>query len=259
MNYENIKIEKKREILFLTIDRKEKRNALDSVLLKEMKDCLEEYRYEADVSVIVITGDGDKTFASGADIKELKNKSSLDILKKGGMKEFYDYLESYEKPTIAMINGHALGGGCELALACDIRIASTNAKMGFPELNLAIIPGAGGTQRLTRLVGQGKATDLILTGEILTAEKAKEVGILSEVVSSEKLEDKVVEKANAILNKGPLAVKLAKLSIQYGAEANISTGLMIEKLSQAILFTTNDKNEGATSFLEKRKPNFKGN
>lgn len=258
MDYKNIKVEKEDNILFLIINRKEKRNALDVGVLNEMKDCLETIKDDENVGIVVITGDGDRSFAAGADINELKYKTALDILQTGGMKEFYNYLDNYEKPTIAMINGHALGGGCELALACDIRIASLNAKIGLPELNLAIIPGAGGTQRLTRLIGEGKATELILTGEILSAENAKEIGMLSDVVSTEELKSTVVEKAKAILNKGPLAVQLAKLSIKYGAETNINAGLIIEKLAQAVLFSTEDKREGTTSFLEKRSPNYQG-
>ncbi|WP_408010391.1 enoyl-CoA hydratase/isomerase family protein [Pseudalkalibacillus sp. A8] len=174
------------------------------------------------------------------------------------MQQVYDFIEAYKKPTIAMINGFALGGGCELAMACDIRVASTKAKLGLPELNLSIIPGAGGTQRLTRLVGKGKALELILTGKIIPGEEAKNIGLVSEVVEPERLKQKTVEIAEQIIAKGPLAVMLAKLSVNVGAETDMKTALIIEKLSQAILFSSEDKQEGTRAFLEKRKPAFQG-
>lgn len=258
MDYKNIKIEKSDKIAFLTIDREEVRNALDQTTIDEMKHFLEEARFDDEVGLVVFTGAGEKSFAAGADIAQLQKRTMLEVLQTGGMKEFYNYIESYEKPTIAMINGYALGGGFELALACDIRIASNNAKLGLPELNLAIIPGAGGTQRLARIIGKGKALELILTGKVLTANEAKELGIVSDVVALDELKQATEELASAILNKGPLAVRLAKLSILYGTETDIQTGLIIEKLSQAILFATEDKNEGTGAFLEKRKPNYIG-
>jgi enoyl-CoA hydratase len=174
------------------------------------------------------------------------------------MQEFYDEIESYEKPTIAMINGYALGGGCELALACDIRISARHAKLGLPELNLAIIPGAGGTQRLARIVGKGKAMELILTGKIMTADEAERFGLVSASVPQEELRTRTFEIADQILSKGPLAASLAKITVNMGYETNMKTGLMLERLSQAILFGTEDKREGTTAFLEKRKPDFQG-
>lgn len=258
MSYKHIKIEKSGKIAYLIINREEVRNALDQDTINEMKHFLEEARLDDEVGLVVFTGAGEKSFAAGADIAQLQKREMLEILQTGGMKEFYNYIESYEKPTIAAVNGFALGGGFELALACDIRIASENAKVGLPELNLAIIPGAGGTQRLARIIGKGKALELILTGKIMTAEEAKDLGILTDVVPIEQLREATEEIAKSILNKGPLAVRLAKLSVLYGTETDIQTGLIIEKLSQAILFATEDKNEGTTAFLEKRKPNYQG-
>src|SRR5690606_27070175 len=166
MDYQLIKIERKGKLAYLIINRAEVRNALDQETIDEMKNFMEAAKNDNSIGVVVITGAGEKSFAAGADIKQLRERPMLDVLKTGGMKEFYNYIESYEKPTIAMINGFALGGGFELALACDIRIASQNVKLGLPELNLGIIPGAGGTQRLARLIGKGKAVELILTGKI---------------------------------------------------------------------------------------------
>src|SRR5699024_5925225 len=187
-----------------------------------------------------------------------RSSDLYEALKSNGMQQVYDMIENYEKPTIAMINGYALGGGCELAMACDIRIASTNAKMGLPELNLSIIPSAGGTQRLARLVGKGKALEMILTGKMINAEEALQCGLVSEAVEPEELNSKAKAYALQILEKGTLAVKFSKLSIHTGTETDIKTGLLIEKLSQAILFNSNDKNEGTQAFLEKRKPEFQG-
>lgn len=259
MAYQNIEVELKDKLAFLIINRPEVRNALNQQTLNELKEALEYLRTEDQVGCVVITGAGDKSFAAGADIAQLKEKTLLDGLKAGGMQDFYNYVESYDKPTIAMINGFALGGGCELAMACDIRVAATNAKLGLPELNLSIIPAAGGTQRLARLVGKGKALEMILTGKIISGEEAERIGLVSEVVKPDQLRAKVEEVAGQILAKGPIALKLAKLSVQMGAETDIRTGLLIEKLSQAILYGTEDKQEGTKAFLEKRKANFQGN
>src|SRR5690625_2678292 len=258
MSFTNISVQKEERIAYITIDRPEVRNALNADTLEEIVASLTELENDPHVGSIVLTGEGDKSFAAGADIKQLTKRTAMDAFTTKGMQQVYDLIESCEKPTIAMINGYALGGGCELAMACDIRIASTNAKLGLPELNLSIIPGAGGTQRLARIVGKGKALEMILTGKIITAEEALQVGLVSEAVAPEELKAKTEEYASQILAKGPLAVKLAKLAVNMGTETDIKTGLMIEKLSQAILFNSEDKNEGTNAFLEKRKPNFKG-
>jgi enoyl-CoA hydratase/carnithine racemase len=174
------------------------------------------------------------------------------------MQTVYDEIEAYEKSTIAAVNGLALGGGCELAMACDIRIASESARFGQPEVNLSIIPGAGGTQRLARLVGKGKATEMILTGEVIDAEEAYRFGLVTQVVPQDELAEAVRRAAGAIMSKGPLAVRLAKLAIQTGFETDQKTGLIVERLAQAVLFMSEDKREGTSAFLEKREPDFKG-
>lgn len=257
-NYRNIKLELNGQIAYLIINRPEVRNALSGETAEELKDALEKLEKRDEVGCVVFTGAGEKSFVAGADIAQLATRSMLDALQKGGLRDLYAYIELYEKPTIAMINGYALGGGCELALACDIRIASTTAKLGLPELNLSIIPGAGGTQRLARIVGKGKALEMILTGKMIDAEEAYRIGLVSEVAEPDKLREKVEEVAAQILSKGPLAVRLAKLAVHYGGEADLQTGLMLERLAQALLFETEDKLEGTRAFLEKRKPEFKG-
>lgn len=258
MDLQNIKIEREDNIAFVIINRPEARNALDQTTINELKQALELLQDEESVGCVIFTGAGEKSFAAGADIGKLNEKTMIDAFTRGSMQDFYTYVERYEKPTIAMINGFALGGGCELAMSCDIRIAADHAKLGLPELNLAIIPGAGGTQRLARLIGKGRAMDMILTGKMIAGEEAERIGLVSESVPSAELKAKTIELAGKVLAKGPLAARLAKTVVHMGYETDMQTGLMLEKLSQAILFSTEDKQEGTTAFLEKRKPNFKG-
>ncbi|MFA8440171.1 enoyl-CoA hydratase/isomerase family protein [Pueribacillus sp. YX66] len=258
MSYENILVERKTNLAYVTINRPDVRNALNKQTLEEISSTVTELENDNAVKCIVFTGAGEKSFAAGADINQLKERTMHDALQSGSMSQVYDQIEACKKPTIAMINGFALGGGCELAMACDIRVASTNAKLGLPELNLAIIPAAGGTQRLARLVGKGKALEMILTGKIIEADEARSIGLVSEVVSSDELVAKTEEIAEKIISKGPLAVMLAKLAVHHGTETDMKTGLIIEKLSQAILFESEDKLEGTSAFLEKRKADFKG-
>ncbi|TYR81379.1 enoyl-CoA hydratase/isomerase family protein [Priestia megaterium] len=256
--FSTIEIKKRGQLAYLMINRPERRNMLGKETLEEIVEALEQFKNDESVACVVFTGKGDKAFAAGADINQLREKTMVDVLGTGGMQDIYNLIENYEKPTIAMINGYALGGGCELAMSCDIRIASTNAKLGLPELNLSIIPSAGGTQRLVRLVGKGKALEMILMGKIVDAEEALRIGLVSEVTAPEELEDKVEEAAAQILSKGPLAVKLAKIAVHLGGDADMRTGLMLEKLAQAVLFSSEDKLEGTTAFLEKRKPRYQG-
>ncbi|MDQ0860720.1 enoyl-CoA hydratase/isomerase family protein [Bacillus sp. V2I10] len=254
--FANIEIRKSNGLAYLVINRPELRNALNKETLIEMMEALEILASDDETGCVVFTGSGERSFAAGADIGQLKSRTALDVFNRGGMQQVYDYIEAYDKPTIAMVNGFALGGGCELAMACDIRIASENAKFGLPELNLSIIPSAGGTQRLARLVGKGVAMDMILRGKIIDAKEAYRIGLVSEIASIEELQEKTEEAAGQILSKGPLAVKLAKLAVHAGFDADQKTGLVIEKLAQAVLFSTDDKNEGTSAFLEKRKPQF---
>lgn len=258
MGYENILVKTDEKLGIITINRAEVRNAINKETLDEIVKALKELKNNDDIGCIIFTGQGEKSFAAGADISQLHKKSAIDALENNIMQQVYDFIEGYEKPTIAMVNGYALGGGCELAMACDIRVASENAKFGLPELNLSIIPGAGGTQRLSRLVGKGKAMEWILTGKIISSEEAYQFGLISEVVPPDELFERTKDVADQILSKGPLAVKLAKLAVTQGYETDAKTGQIIEKLSQAILFNSQDKLEGTNAFLEKRKPDFKG-
>jgi enoyl-CoA hydratase len=242
----------------ITINRPDARNALNTQVLGDMRQALAEFRHDRDVGVVVFTGAGERAFAAGADIRELRERTALDALA-SVMQGVYDEIEAYEKATIAAVNGFALGGGCELAMACDIRLASGNARFGLPELALSIIPGAGGTQRLARLVGKGRAIEMILTGDMIDAWEARRIGLVTQVADEgERLMDKVRATAAAILEKGPLAVRLAKLAVQTGFETDQKTGLVIERLAQAVLFDTEDKREGTSAFLEKREPRFRG-
>ena len=255
---ENIVLTHEDQLAYVTISRPDVRNALNKETLIELKQTLEKLEEMDEVKCVIITGEGEKSFAAGADISQLEKKTMYDAFKSGSMQEIYDYIEGYTKPTIAMVNGYALGGGCELAMACDIRIAASHAKFGLPELNLSIIPGAGGTQRLTRLVGRGKALEMILTGKLITSEEAAAIGLITEMAETSQLKEKTVEIAEQIISKGPMAVMMAKLAVNMGADTDMKTGLLIEKLSQAILFASEDKNEGTRAFLEKRKPVFQG-
>lgn len=258
MEQSNMILSQEGGLAYLTINRESVRNALDQPTLEEMVEKLEEIKKNDAVKCVIFTGAGEKSFAAGADIGKLAEKNALDALNPENMQKVYDYIEAFPKPTIAMINGYALGGGCELAMSCDIRIAAEHAKLGLPELNLSIIPGAGGTQRLSRLVGKGKAMEWIMTGKMIKAEEAERFGLVSEVVPAEKLKKTVEALAETILSKGPLALKMAKLSIHAGYETDQKTGLLIEQLAQAVLFGSEDKKEGTNAFLEKRKPEFAG-
>ncbi|MCQ6281575.1 enoyl-CoA hydratase/isomerase family protein [Bacillus sp. EB600] len=259
MIYENLIVEKGNHIGFIKINRPEVRNALNNETVTEILSAFEELENDQEIGVIVFTGVGEKAFAAGADINQLTTRKATEAFKTGSMSDVYRRIENSKKATIAAINGFALGGGSELAMSCDIRMASDNAKFGLPELNLAVIPGAGGTQRLTRIIGKGRAMNMILTGELISASEAKAIGLVTDVVPLEVLMDAVIEKAEKILAKGPLAIQMAKLVVNRGFEVDMDTGLLIESLAQAFLYTTEDKVEGTKAFLEKRQPSFSGN
>ncbi|OCA81632.1 enoyl-CoA hydratase [Bacillus sp. FJAT-27225] len=257
MEFTNILTRTEEHIGWIIINRPEQRNALNLDTLLEIERALNLWRTNDDIRVVIITGAGEKSFAAGADISQLNKRTMIEALQPN-MTATYRKIEDYEKPTIAAINGFALGGGLELALACDIRVASLNAKLGLPEVGLGIIPGAGGTQRLTRIIGKGKAMELILTGDIITAEEAEKLGIVSKAVPKEELLETATLYANKLTKKAPLALRLAKAAVNRGADIEMETALYIEKLSQTILMGSDDKREGTEAFLEKRQPNFKG-
>lgn len=256
MNYQNIQVTLEEEgIGIITINRPEVRNAINPDTWEEIREGVKSLNDNKEIGVIIITGSGDKAFAAGSDISQIKERDLLDGLKAVSQFVLTD-LEATEKPIIAAINGFALGGGCELCLACDIRVASKTAKFGQPEVNLAIIPGAGGTQRLATLIGIGRAKELILTGDIIDADEAYRIGLVNHVVEPSELMEKSKEIAKKMLSKGPMAIRLAKISLNAGVHYGTKAGMIVERLAQSCLMTTDDKNEGTSAFLEKRKANF---
>lgn len=241
----------------ITFNRPEVRNALSRTVIEEVLATLEAWRGEDAVQVVLFTGAGDKAFVAGADITQLRDYTMHTGLE-SAMQVAFDVIEDYEKPTIAAVNGFALGGGCELAMACDLRIASTRARFGLPETTLGVLPGAGGTQRMTRLIGEGRALDLILTSRMVTADEAERWGLASRLAEPDELITAAREVAATIIAKGPLAVRLGKLVVRRGADIDQRTGQVIERLAQSLLYTTADKAEGTRAFIEKRTPKFTG-
>ena len=257
MPFDNLLVEISEGAALITINRPQVRNALDPKTWGELARAVEEAERDAAVGVIIITGAGDKSFAAGSDIRQIQERTLLDGLAAPPSRALAR-IEAVEKPLIAAVNGYALGGGCELALACDIRIASERAHFGQPEVNLGIIPGAGGTQRLVSLVGLGRAKELILTGDIIDAQEALRIGLVNHVVLPEALLDAARALARKILSKGPLAVRLAKVALNARVQHGPDAGMLVERLAQAALMTTRDKQEGTAAFLEKRPPKFEG-
>ena len=243
-------------VAIVTVNRPDKRNALDLPTVEEFHGALGRIR-EARCSVFIVTGAGDKSFVAGADINAIKARRRNDALA-GINSNLMAAIESHEAVAIAAVNGFAMGGGCELALSCDLRIASENALFGLPEPTLGIIPAAGGTQRLPRVVGLGRAKEMILTGAKWDAKRALEYGLVSEVVPASELMKAAQAMAERVTALGPLAVRLAKQALNASANMPLQSGLAFESMIQAVAFESKDKLEGASAFLEKRKPNFTG-
>lgn len=259
MELKNVLYEVKDGILYITLNRPDVYNALSPEMWKDLNTAINAARDDASVRVVIITGAGDKALASGADIKELHSRYYMEQMK-GTATLALRNLETLYKPVICAINGYALGGGCELAEACDIRIATKRSKFGQPETGLGIIPGAGGTQRLVRIVGPAKAKELIFTGKIISAEEAEKIGLVNLVTENtrEALMEAAENMAQAIAKRGPVALSMAKIAITYGQDSSVETGLMLERLAQTIALSTDDRKEGTAAFIEKRKPNFSG-
>ena len=253
----SIRVDVAESIATLTIDRPEVKNALDLATVGEIRAALQSLEARQDAGVLIITGAGDAAFVSGADINDIRARGRDEGLAAINSSLFAE-IERFPRPTIAAINGYALGGGCELALACDLRVAADTAKFGQPELGLGIIPGAGATQRLPRLIGMGRARHLILTGEIIDAKQALEIGLVTAVTPPGQLQVRARELAKKVLRQGPLAARLAKLALNASARVDMDSGLLIETLAQAICYASEDKLEGTAAFLEKRKPKFTG-
>jgi enoyl-CoA hydratase len=259
MDYDNLLFEVNEQIARITFNRPNVLNALNRKTMDELGDCLKKVRADDAIRVVILTGAGEKAFIAGADINELSQQSPVDG------REFTLYgqeiihrLETLGKPAIAAINGFALGGGCELALACTLRIASRNAKLGQPEVKLGIIPGYGGSQRLPRLCGKGVAHELILTGEMITAEEALRVGLVNRVVEPAELLATAEAIAKKIIANAPLAVKYALEAVERGMEMPQEEGLYLEATLFGLCCATQDMREGTRAFLEKRPPKFEG-
>lgn len=256
--YKNLKMERKGSVILLTIDRERQLNALNRETVEELQTFFSYHWKDEQCHVVVLTGAG-KAFVAGADITEI---ADLDVRTGTDFSAHGLYLmktiQNFPKPIIAAINGFALGGGCELAMACDIRLASAKAKLGQPEVSLGIIPGFGGTQRLPRLVGRGKAMQMILTGEHISAEEAHRIGLVDEVFEPEELMDKAIAMAELICTKGPLAIQMSKECINRGLDVNLTAGCDLEKANFGSICGTGDKNEGCEAFTEKRPAKFTG-
>jgi enoyl-CoA hydratase len=255
--YSNIHLDITESIATLTIDRPEVKNALNRETVDECLAALALLAAGEDAGVLIITGAGESSFVSGSDIGDIRTRTRNDGLA-AIASTLCAAVERFPRPTIAAINGYALGGGCELALACDIRMASETAKFGQPELGLGIIPAAGGTQRLPRIVGMGWAKHMILTGEPVDAKQALAIGLVTLVSPAGQLQLRARELAKKVLRQGPLAARLAKLALNASARVDLDSGLLIETLAQALCYDSDDKQEGTTAFLEKRKPKFTG-
>lgn len=254
MDYETLIVEKRDEVGVITLNRPQALNALNSTLLKELRHILASFSKDESIGAIVITG-SPKAFAAGADIKEMQSLDFVDAYL-GDFLGGWDDVASTRKPVIAAVSGFALGGGCELAMMCDFIIASETAKFGQPEITLGVIPGMGGSQRLTRAVGKAKAMDLVLTGRKMDAAEAERSGLVSRVVPQERLMDEAIEAATTIASLSRASVMMAKESVERSFEVSLSEGLRFERRLFQALFATEDQKEGMAAFVEKRKPVF---
>ena len=252
-------VEEENGVMILTLNRPKVMNSLNFPMLLALKEQIESSRFKRDIRVVIITGAGEKAFCAGADLKERATMHPDQVREYiFTIRNLFTAIEQLNKAVIAAVNGVALGGGTELALASDIRIASLNATMGLTETRLAIIPGAGGTQRLPRLVGRGKAKELIFTGQRIGAEEALNIGLVNKICDPKDLIDECRKMAAMICETGPIAIEQAKYAINYGIETDIHTGLAIESSSYWVTIPTEDRLEGLAAFKEKRKPEYKG-
>jgi len=259
MNFENILVEKKHAIAYVTVNRPKVLNALNMATMEELRAAFHDIKSDSEVRVVIFTGSGEKAFIAGADIGELAKHDAVsgkEYTHRG--QSVLNLIENLGKPVIACINGFALGGGCEIAMACTMRLASDNAKLGQPEVKLGIIPGYGGTQRLPRLVGKGIAMQMVLAGEMMTAQEAHRIGLVNEVVAAAELIPRAEAIAQNIIANAPLAVQYAMEAVNKGMEMTLAEGLFLEATLFAVSCATEDKKEGTTAFLEKRQAQFNG-
>ncbi len=259
MSYTTIIVEKRAEekIGIITLNRPDVRNAINPTMRTELYQAIAELEADAGVRAVIVTG-GDKIFAAGADIAAMVESTAMEMFGPAALWDVTFKMEESKKPYIAAITGFCLGGGCELALACDIRIATDKAQFGQPEINIGIIPGGGGTVRLTRLVGMGKASELVLTGKPISAQEALAINLVNKVVPEDKLMEEAIAMAKSITRQSPVAVSLAKYALKNAAETDIRTGKSIERSCFSLAFASEDQTEGMRAFLEKRKPDYKG-
>jgi enoyl-CoA hydratase len=256
MEFKNLLWEKKEGVGIITLNREDVRNAMKAEIRQDISDVLQVAENDPEVRVVIITGTGRKVFSAGGDIKAMAGNTMWDVLER--KPDIFAQIHNLPKPAIAAINGLALGGGCEMAMACDFRVGSENARLGQPEINLGIFPGGGATQRLQRLVGIGRAKELIFTGDIIDAREAERIGLLNKVFPADELMDRTMEIAKKIAGKGPLALKMAKMAMNMGMETGLAVGLGYERLARTLVHGSEDRVEGMNAFIEKRKPQFKG-
>jgi enoyl-CoA hydratase/3-hydroxyacyl-CoA dehydrogenase len=257
--YETIKVEREQSILWITLNRPQRLNAFNDVLMEEFADVLDTAEKDTSIKCVVITGEGDRSFSAGADLTMFLKVTPVkaEEFSRAGQKLF-GRIEEMSKPVIAAINGFALGGGLELALACDFRVAAEHAELGNPEILRGIIPGMGGTQRLVRIVGLAKAKELIMLGNMIKAEEALKIGLVHNVVLYEKLRDEVKTLATKLSEGPPIAMKYAKYALNFGTQVPLDAGLRLEAGLMALTFSTEDLKEGVEAFMARRKPEFKG-
>ena len=254
MAYENIIVDRKGQVAVITLNRPKALNALNAQLIAELNQALDGYEADDEIGAVLLTG-GEKAFAAGADIKEMLNKDYIDA----SMGDFignWDRLARCKKPTIAAVSGYALGGGCEIAMMCDIVLASDTAKFGQPEINLGIIPGAGGTQRLTRAVGKAKAMEMVLTGRMMDSDEAERSGLVSRVFPADELMEEALKVAGRIAHLSRPSVAAAKAAVNRAYEVTLAEGVLFERTAFYGMFATEDQTEGMSAFAEKREPNF---
>jgi len=251
-------LEREGRVAILTINRPDKLNALNEEVRNLTLGYLEEIEHDDAVGVVVITGAGDKAFVAGADIGEFEGRSPFDQREAMRFPRVFDVMAQFPKPVIAMINGFCLGGGCEMSMSCDLRIASDSARLGQPEINLGLIPGGGGTQRLPRLVGLGQAMKIILTGDMIGAAEALRIGLVDEVVPHDQLREKTLELAAKIASKSPLTIRVAKEAMRASERMSVEDGILYERDLFCLCFSTEDKKEGVAAFLEKRAAQWQG-
>ncbi|WP_334160639.1 enoyl-CoA hydratase [Phenylobacterium sp.] len=257
MSYETLIVETKDGVSLVRLNRPEALNALNSTLLGELARALDAAEADDAVRCVVLTG-SDRAFAAGADIKEMSDKSYAEMFSQNFFAAAARRIETFRKPIVAAVAGYALGGGCELAMLCDFIIAADTAKFGQPEINLGVVPGIGGTQRLTRFVGKSKAMDMILTARMMDAAEAERAGLVSRVVPADKLLDEAMAAAAKIAGQSPLAVSMAKELVDAAYETTLTAGVALERRLFHSLFAFEDQKEGMAAFVEKRKPNFTG-